>query len=165
MGGKNVLPMKELVGILEAMGYEHVRTYIQSGNVVFQSRKKVGWKDAAAIGKQVFAKKGFEPTVLLLSEAALQSAVEKNPLPTTDGKALHFFFLGALPKRPDWKRLVAAQSKSEAFELRGDVFYLHAPDGIGRSRLATQVEKALGVPATARNWNTVAKLVSLVAQD
>ncbi len=164
VGGKNILPMKELVVLLEGMSYENVQTYIQSGNVVFQSKKKVGSKDAAEISTRVLEKKGFKPRVLILSEAALQSAVENNPFPTSNGKALHFFFLESAPRQPKIEQLVSMKANSEEFELCGQVFYLYTPDGMGRSKLAANVEKKLGVPLTARNWNTVSKLVSMVGQ-
>lgn len=164
MGGRNILPMKELVVLLEDMSCVNIRTYIQSGNVVFQRKRKIEHKDKVEIGKRVLEKKGFEPRVLLLSEAALHSAVDNNPFATSNGKALHFFFLEKPSKRPKIEQLTSMQVKSEAFNLCGKVFYLYAPDGVGRSKLAANVEKALGVPVTARNWNTVSKLVSMVEQ-
>jgi len=92
----------------------------------------------------------------------LQDAVENNPFTTEDGKALHFYFLNAYPNNPDLDRLLAVKSGSEAFKLHKKVFYLYAPDGIGRSKLAAKVEQCMGIPATARNWNTVKKLISMV---
>jgi uncharacterized protein (DUF1697 family) len=81
-----------------------------------------------------------------------------------EGKSLHFFFLASTPAKPDLDALAKLKSSSEEFKLGKNVFYLHAPDGIGRSKLAAKVEKALGVPATARNWNTVSKLMVMVHQ-
>ncbi len=127
VGGKNILPMQELVTLLEDLSYANVRTYIQSGNVIFQSKKKAEPKDAAEIGRRVLKKKGFEPTVLLLSEAAFQSAIENNPFATSNGKALHFFFLESPSRRPKIEQLVSMKANSEEFELRGTVFYLYAP--------------------------------------
>lgn len=156
--------MKELIVLLKDMGFENIQTYIQSGNVIFQSKEKAGPEDAAEIRGRVFEKKGFKPQVLILSAAALQSAVENNPFDTSYGKALHFFFLESAPKQPKIEELASIKANSEEFELCGEVFYLYAPDGTGRSKLAAKVEKKLGVPVTARNWNTVNKLVSLAGQ-
>ena len=161
VGGKNLLPMKELVAILEDIGHKNIRTYIQSGNVVFQNKKKLAAKDAAKIGKAVQDKKGFEPKILFLSTEQLQDAISKNPFSIDDGKALHFFFLGLQPKQPDMEKLNALKGKSEKFKLLKNIFYLYAPDGIARSKLAAGVEKTLGVPVTARNWNTVSKLAEM----
>lgn len=68
------------------------------------------------------------------------------------------------PTSPDLEKLMALKSPREDFRLIQQVFYLYAPDGIGRSKLAEKVEKNLGVPATARNWNTVSKLLAMVSR-
>ena len=70
-------------------------------------------------------------------------------------------FLESKPKKPDLAGLMAIKSKSEQFRLDKKVFYLYAPEGIGRSKLVAKVEPALGVPVTGRNWNTVNKLSAL----
>ena len=164
VGGKNILPMKKLIGILEEMGYKNVMTYIQSGNVVFQSIKKCTKNTAKDISAKILECHGFEPKVLLLEKSELQNSVDNNPFKSKTGKTLHFFFLESRPQKPDLEKLLAVKSKSEEFELVKNVFYLYAPDGIGRSALASNVEKCLGVPVTARNWNTVSKLITMVKQ-
>jgi uncharacterized protein (DUF1697 family) len=88
-------------------------------------------------------------------------AIENNPFSTAEGKALHFMFLERKPEKPDLAGLMAIKSKSEQFRLDKKVFYLYAPEGIGRSKLVAKVEPALGVPVTGRNWNTVNKLSAL----
>jgi uncharacterized protein (DUF1697 family) len=164
VGGKNILPMKKLVVALESMGCTNVKTYIQSGNVVFQNEKMQSDKIAQEISSEIKKHHEFEPKVLLLKQAELQQAVDNNPFDTKEGRALHFFFLDSYPKHADLERLVAVKSQSEKFKLIDEVFYLYAPEGIGRSKLAAKVEQCLGVPVTARNWNTVNKLFSMVMQ-
>lgn len=164
VGGRNILPMKDLVGILEGMGCEKINTYIQSGNVVFQSKEKQSSKIAGEISSKILESHGFEPKVLLLEIAELQDAIKNNPFETEDGKALHFFFLDSHPKDPDLERLMAVKLKSEEFSLNKNIFYLYTPDGIGRSKLAAKVEQCMGVPVTARNLNTVSKLIAMVKQ-
>jgi len=164
VGGKHILPMKDLVQLLEKLGCEQVKTYIQSGNVVFQHKEQQANTLGTEISSQILEGHGFEPNVLLLEAADLQEAVENNPFNTENGKDLHFYFLASHPENPDFEKLTAVQLPSEAFTLRHKVFYLYAPDGIGRSKLAAKVERCMGVPATARNWNTVRKLVSMVGQ-
>ena len=155
------MPMRELVEILEATGYEYIETYIQSGNVVFRSKKKVGKKNASDISRGILKKKGFEPRVLLLSAGQLEDAIQNNPFSTSNGKALHFFFLESEPRQPNLEQLRSIRADSEEFKLTKKVFYLYAPEGVGRSKLAAAVEKAIGVPVTARNWTTVSKLASM----
>jgi len=101
--------------------------------------------------------------VLLLTPRRLARAASANPFPEAerDPAKLGLYFLAEQPRRPDLELLEGLRSGAERFALKRDVFYLHAPNGIGRSKLAAKVEKALGVAATARNWRTVAKLLEL----
>jgi uncharacterized protein (DUF1697 family) len=165
VGGKNILPMKDLSKVLEEMGCRSVRTYIQSGNVVFRSEKQDLKNLALRISQAISVSHGFTPKVLLLTTDGLQAAVAGNPFPTEAGKALHFFFLEALSEAPDKKRLAVLKAKSENFKLDQHVFYLHAPDGVGGSKLAAKVEQCLNVPVTARNWNTVKRLLEIAGES
>ncbi|WP_320130211.1 DUF1697 domain-containing protein [uncultured Sphaerochaeta sp.] len=162
VGGKNILPMKELEKFFRTLGYENVRTYMQSGNVVFESDKVVNEKEIVGMSRRIYEKIGFEPAIYVLDQRQLEDAILQNPFPINSGKELHFFFLQSPPKEPDIERLSFIKIESEEFKLTDKVFYLYAPKGIGRSRLAYSVEKALGVTTTARNWNTVKKLSEMV---
>ena len=162
VGGHHSLPMRELVEILENLGLENVRTYIQSGNVVFQSKKNHLARLSTDISLAIQDIKGFKPNVLLLTPKDFQSAIEASPYNCDDGKLLHFFFLSETPENPDMESLEALKSETEEYQLINKVFYLHAPDGIGRSKLAAKVEKAMGIPLTARNWNTIRKIRLMV---
>jgi uncharacterized protein (DUF1697 family) len=153
VGGKNILPMKDLVEILKGMGCEKVKTYIQSGNVVFKNDKQHSIEIAREISAEILESHGFEAKVILLDTTELRYAIENNPFKTTDGKALHFFFLDSHPEHPDLDRLMSAKAKSEEFKLDKNIFYLYAPDGIGRSKLAVKIEQ-----------NTVKKLIEMVGQ-
>ena len=167
VGGNNILPMRNLVELLEGLGLSHVKTYIQSGNALFQSENKntieLSHKISTAIGKS----HGFRPQVLLFEMKDFQDAITSNPFPEgeSEPKTLHLFFLDAPPKNPDLETLKSLKTNSEQFMLMNNVFYLHAPDGIGRSKLASNVEKALGVGVTARNWRTVRKIMALAKQE
>ena len=159
VGGRNPLPMKELVAILEDLGCEAVKTYIQSGNVVLQSRKRAT-RLASEIGHEIERQYGFEPQVLLLAVSELEAAIAANPFPEamTDPGGLHFGFLDSVPPNPNMKKLEALKTKTEQFRLIDKVFYLYAPDGVGRSKLAANSEKLLGVSMTDRNGRTVCKI-------
>lgn len=165
IGGKHILPMNELVEILISVGCQNVKTYIQSGNAVFKSKKMKANSLAGMISSKVLKTYGFEPTVLLLEISEFQEAIENNPFDTQNGKALHFFFLDSLPDHPDLEKLRTIKSNSEEFRLYKQVFYLYAPDGVGRSKLAAKVEQCMGIPVTARNWNTVSKLLSMAKKQ
>ena len=88
------------------------------------------------------------------------NAIESNPFPEAEAepKTLHLFFLSSAASAADVVSISERKSRSERYQLTDRVFYLHAPDGIGRSKLAANVEKLLGVTVTARNWRTVQKL-------
>jgi uncharacterized protein (DUF1697 family) len=160
VGGNNILPMKELVAVLEGLGSRNVKTYIQSGNAVFVCKEKDASRLSNAIRGEIKQRRGFEPHVLLLELADLERAIKKNPFPAaeTDPQALHAGFLASAPENPNLKTLASLKQDSERFQLIDKVFYLYAPEGIGRSKLAANAEKLLGVPMTDRNWRTVCKI-------
>lgn len=164
VGGNNPLPMPDLVDILERLDCKDIKTYIQSGNAVFRTAKTPAKKIATEISSRIFKDHGFKPKVLLLSVSEFEAAIANNPFSTADGKALHFMFLESKPKKPNLAGLMAVKAKSEQFRLNNKVFYIYAPEGIGRSKLVAKVEPAMGVPVTGRNWNTVNKLFALAKQ-
>ena len=167
VGGHGILPMKELRALLEDLGLANVKTYLQSGNAVFQCRAKDARRLERKIGKAIRESRGFAPGILVLSLAELRSAVEANPFPAgeDDPKTLHLFFLKSRPENPDLARLESLRARSEEFKLTESVFYLHAPEGIGRSKLAVKVEKALGVPGTGRNWRSVCASLAMARES
>jgi uncharacterized protein (DUF1697 family) len=166
VGGKSMLPMKDLVTLLEDLGAQNVKTYIQSGNVVFQSEETNASLLSNDISVAIKMRRGLEPRVLLLEPRELERVVESNPFREAESepKTLHVYFLASVPPTPDLDALESLRGDDERFALKDGAFYLHAPDGIGRSKLAANAEKLLGVSATARNWRTVCKIVAMVEQ-
>lgn len=167
VGGKNILPMKALVQILEDNDCANIKTYIQSGNVVFQRSKVETKAFAKVIGKTIMKDHGFQPGIVILSAEELKKAVSANPFQKAEAepKSLHLFFLADAPENPNLKALNQIKTNTESFRLIDRIFYLHAPDGIGRSKLAAQAEKRIGTSATARNWNTVMKFLEMTSGD
>ncbi|MEO1087012.1 MAG: DUF1697 domain-containing protein, partial [Acidobacteriota bacterium] len=167
VGGKNVLPMKDLKAMLTDLGAAGVRTYIQSGNAVFSAEADAAAGLGDRLADAIEAARGFRPQTLVLGAAELAAIADANPFPeaTAEPKTLHFFVLERTPPAPDLDALRAIARDSERFELIDRCFYLHAPDGIGRSKLAAKAEKALGVPATARNRRTLSKILELADDD
>lgn len=163
VSGRNRLPMRELVDILRSLGLHSIRTYIQSGNVVFRSDAADTTDLSQRISAAVNESQGFTPHVLLLTLEEFETAMESNPYPeaVSEPKTLHLYFLTSKPQNPDLEALKRIRSPSERFAIKGKVFYLHAPEGIGRSRLAAGVEKALGVGATERNWRSVTAIMAM----
>lgn len=165
--GHGKLPMAELVEVLERMGLADVRTYIQSGNVVFRSRGKTAAPLCKKIGKAILESHGFEPRVLVLPVDAVRDAVARNPFPTADAKpkSVHLFFLAKPATDARLDRIDAVRAGREEYALTDSVFYLHTPDGFGPSKLAANAERLLGVPATARNWRTVNKILAMAEES
>jgi uncharacterized protein (DUF1697 family) len=163
VGSNRRLPMKALTQLLEQHDCVDVKTYIQSGNVVFRSARSDASRLAKELGAAVSRTYGFEPHVLVLTLSELEHAAADNPYSEADENptSVHLFFLAEAPKKPDLQSLEALKTKTERFQLRGKIFYLHTPDGFGKSKLAAAAERLLGVDATARNWRTVTTLLEM----
>jgi uncharacterized protein (DUF1697 family) len=111
---------------------------------------------AEAFGRPVLA--------VVRSHASLAACVAANPYPQASGKQLHVVFLGQALAAEARTRLEQAVEPPDELAVAGTELYLHCPNGVGRSKLALAAAKVKGDPrATARNWNTVTKLVELTA--
>ncbi len=157
------MPMQPLSEMLLAMGCQNVKTYIQSGNVLLEHQQADRQLLSELIATQMEHNFGFTPKMCLLTLNELQQAIANNPFKAAQSapKSLHVFFLSEPVVDDKSEQLKLLKEPSESFQLLGQTFYLHAPEGTGRSKLAAKVEKILAVPVTARNWNTVTKLTAL----
>ena len=163
VSGKNRIAMAELRDSLEASGFEAVRTYIQSGNVVFQSTgdaHSLAGRVAGAIRDRF----GHEVEVTVLTPARLAEIVRDTPYEaaTSDEQnQLYFTFLFGEPE-PDSTRLDASAYAPDEVVVRGDVAYVRVTAGYGKTKLSNSyLEQRLRVPATTRNWRTAQKLLEL----
>ncbi|NND46599.1 MAG: DUF1697 domain-containing protein [Woeseiaceae bacterium] len=165
VGGKNILPMQDLREILGDLGCESVKTYIQSGNVVFESKRK---SDGLARRISGAIEKGFHfaPSVLVMSAEKFERIADANPYAAeaAELKHVHTLFLAGAADDPDMKRMHERKTSTEEFTLTDEALYFHAPDGIARSKLASEMERHLGVSATGRNQRTVEKLQAMLAE-
>lgn len=169
VGGNNKLPMKALRTALEAGGFEDVETYIQSGNLVFSSSHISADAAGTAVTTVIETTFGFAPRSHTLSAEDLSKIINTNPY-RAEGlalpKSVHFFFLAEpAGKTAKLDALEELKAGTESFELTPRAFYLHAPDGIGRSRLVAQIEKYIPVPMTARNMRSVYKVAALAGLE
>lgn len=167
VGGRNRISMTALATAFDSAGCCSVRTYIQSGNVVFATSTKSKRALNKELGDAIEATVGFRPNLMLLTAADFRAAVTNNPFPEAivEPKSLHFYFLDTKPESPDLAGIAELAAPTERFQWIGAVFYVHAPEGIGRSKLAAGVERKLGIPATARNYNTIQNLSEMLADD
>jgi uncharacterized protein (DUF1697 family) len=166
VGGKNKLPMRDLVTLVEGLGAQDTATYIQSGNLVFRAPASTASGLVHNVRKAIHSQFGFKPELILLDGPAIETTVANNPFPqaVTEPTSVHVTFLSDRPHAPDLDALEALRKPSERFVLDDERFYLYAPDGIARSRLAGRIERSLGVPGTSRNWRTVVKLQQMVRE-
>jgi len=164
-GGIRPLPMRDLTAALEGIGLKNVRTYIQSGNVVFSSAKSAA-RLAGEIERCIEKKFGFHSRTFVLSVGELQRAAADNPFPQADEvpQSLHLFFLAKPAKAAQLDAMNEIKTKSEQFVLTNKVLYFYAPQGFGISKLGAKAGRLLGVDTTARNWRTVGKLLELAQE-
>jgi len=163
VGGNNIIPMQELVSIGNGLGYDNFRTYIQSGNCIFSSTKTDPNEIATEMTGAIYKTFGFRPPVLAMPHEVLKKALELNPykVESSEANKVHLHFLlteNAQFDEAEAKNLAIA---SEEFKLIDNILYLHAPDGIGRSKLLAKLPKLLSADVTVRNLRTVTKVYDL----
>jgi uncharacterized protein (DUF1697 family) len=168
VGGKNKIKMAELKRTLEAIGLGRVQTYIQSGNVLFES----GEAEAPLrqrIEAQIAADFGIQAVVVLRTAAELERIAANCPFSAediaeaeaaSDTESLYVALLLEAPAPERVERLSAYSTPDDRFQLAGRDVYMLFSFSVRDSKLAAQLPK-LGVPATVRNWNTIRKLVEL----
>lgn len=163
VGGHPKLAMADLRKAVENLGYEDVRTYIQTGNIVLTAAQTTPAEIGAALEKLISAEFGVTSTAIVRSASEMASVAGANPFEKVaqSPSHLHVTFLAGTPER-DAGELDSARGAGEQFELNGQELYLHCPNGYGRTKLNTGlVEKRLGVRATTRNWNSVTTLAAM----
>jgi uncharacterized protein (DUF1697 family) len=165
LGPRNRVSMPELRAALEHAGFEQVRTYLQSGNVVLRG-DAAPERLAAACREQIAQNFGLELEVIARSQKQLAQVVERNPLADVadDPKRYQVSFLAGELDEQTVGELAALASGEERFVALGCELYAWHPRGVARSRLwPALASPRLGVPATARNWSTVTRLHEMCA--
>lgn len=160
VGGKNLVPMKALVTLLQSHQYEQVSHYIQSGNLVLNSTRH----PALHIQSLIVEHFNVSAMVLAFDKPLFLSLTNDNPYQTFEGKYVHSYFCEntILVNEEKLNQLMTA---TEKYTIKDNVFYLYAPEGIGRSKLVTNIDKCLGQPSTGRNLNTVNRLRQMIENN
>ncbi len=163
VAGHARLSMEELRDCFEALGFGKVRTYIQSGNVVFEHGIANASVVAETLEKGIKARFGLEVHVLVKSIKEMSRIIENVPFPAPQRNMMHLTFLSAKPEGVPTKEIESAKDKKEKFLLSGREIYLYCPNGYGRSKLSNSFfERKLKVKATTRNWRTVNVLYDMM---
>jgi uncharacterized protein (DUF1697 family) len=165
VGRANRIPMPDLRGLFEDLGHEDVRTYLKSGNVVFKGRSSTPKRLATEIEDAISKAFDFTISVIIRTDRDLERVADGNPFAVEGAKptSLHVMFLAEPAASKAIKTLDHDRSPPDEFEVKGREIYLRFPNGSGRSRLTVDYfEKKLETQATARNWNTVMKVLELM---
>lgn len=164
--GGNQLKMDRLRAICASLGFLDARTYLQSGNVVFEA-KGSPTDVQKTLERKLAGETRLPVRVLVRSAAEFKRLIAKNPFLKNEAAnqaRLHVTFLTVPPTTEALKRLSAVEAGADEFRAAGAHIYLHCPNGYGRSKLANnQLERLLSVTATTRNWNTVNALAAMAS--
>jgi uncharacterized protein (DUF1697 family) len=166
VSGHKIIKMERLRVAFEDMGFANVKTYVQSGNVVFATAEPPAGL-AAKIERTILNGFGFDVPVLTKSSKELQEIVKRNPFvkdATIDPAKLHVTFLSDDPPRNALELLQPLAVGAEQVRLVSRAVYLYCPNGYGNTKLNnTAIEKKLSCRATTRNWATTNKLLKMAA--
>jgi uncharacterized protein (DUF1697 family) len=169
VSGKKIIRMEDLRKLMADSGYTNVKTYIQSGNIVFNSVEQSKVKIAKAIEILIESNYGFDVTVFVTDKTALEKAIDNNPY--TEGrkeeeagfKKLYVTFLSEAPSKENMEILRQAPLGNDLIELAGDILYFKLESKASDSKLSNNlIESKLKVKATTRNWNTSLKLLTMM---
>jgi uncharacterized protein (DUF1697 family) len=166
VSGQKKILMKDLTVLLEKNGFENVLTYIQSGNIVFDSVIKSAKEIEKIISTLILKKYKFEVEVLVIDEKYLKSVIAKNPFtkrPFFDEKKMYITFLNEKPTKEKLAELSKITSGADHWEYENLQLYFYCPDGYGKTKFSNNlVENKLKLIATTRNWNTVNVLYKMI---
>ncbi len=165
VSGRKIIQMENLRRSFEALGFHGVRTYVQSGNVIFESAKASSPVLSKRIGEKILYDLGFAVSVILKTPDEMKRVVGANPFlknRTIDQSKLYVTFLSRPPATTALRNLDALKAEPDQFCITGREIYLYCPNGYGRTKLSNNVfERMLSVEATTRNWNTVNRLLEM----
>ena len=169
VSGQKKILMADLKKLYESLKFSEVKTYIQSGNVVFKSDSKISdIQLARKIEKAISAKYKFEVPVIIRTKEELEKILSQNSFTkekSIDLKKLHVTFLSETPDREKMEQIKEVDFSPDQFIIKGKEIYLHIPNSYGETKLSNKFfENKLKVSATTRNWNTVNKLLELASQ-
>jgi uncharacterized protein (DUF1697 family) len=155
VGAGRKVPMHELRALFDTLGNTNVRTYIQSGNVVFTAKAGAPARVGSAIEEGIERDLGLDVAVLLRTPADLARVLRRNPF----GADAYVTFLDEMPDRARVAALDSARYQPDEFVVDGRTVFVRCPNGYGRTKINnTFFERKLATKATTRNWKTVTTL-------
>jgi uncharacterized protein (DUF1697 family) len=165
VGGHKKLKMSQLAELYGSLGFTDVRTYVQSGNVVFSHDGGAAERVAKQIEKELKSRLNLDVTIFLRTPDELGDLAERNPFKKYEPNRVHITFLSTKPNEIPTNRIDAARARGELFSVQNREVFLFLPNGQGKTKLSNSFfEKVLNVRATTRNWNTVTALLKMANQ-
>jgi uncharacterized protein (DUF1697 family) len=165
VSGHKVIKMELLRGSLTALGFSNVKTYVQSGNIIFDAPKDSPASLSRKIEQKILHDFGFPVPVFLRTSKEMQETIQRNPflkIPSIDHSKLHVTFLSDMAPKTALEQLQPLVIKPEQFHITGRDIYLYCPNGYGRTKLSNSaIEKRLSIGATTRNWKTANTLLAM----
>ena len=167
VGGHNKIGMDSLRNLCSSLKLSNPQTYIQSGNVVFGTTERDLGRLARRIEDCIEKGHGFRPGIMLRTATEMRDVIARNPFASRkniDAAKLVVSFLAEVPTAETAKRLSEIKVGPEELRVSGRELYIYFPDGQGRSKLPAALDRTAKIPATARNWNTVNKLLAMAEE-
>jgi uncharacterized protein (DUF1697 family) len=165
VSGQKKIQMKELKALYESLKFKDVITYIQSGNVIFKSKKTADEKLAKKIEEAIDERYGFNVPVIIRTIEEMKHTISINPFlqqKNIDIEKLHVTFLAEKPQQINMETIKKVDYSPDKFIIADKEIYLYCPNGYGITKLSNNFfEQKLKVKATTRNWKTVNKLLEL----
>lgn len=169
VGGRNKIKMDALMSLYKNLDFVNIRSYVQSGNVIFSSKKNDVKVLENQISLQIKKAFGLDVPVFVLNVNTLKDIIKGNPF-TKDNKKnsafMHVTFLSNQPKQFDKESIYKKRSENEEIAFVSNAVYLYCPNGYGNTKLSNNfLERKLNVPATTRNWKTTTELFTLATEE
>jgi uncharacterized protein (DUF1697 family) len=165
VSGHKMMKMEELKKVLQSLNFTNIRSYIQSGNILFETEKADSIFLEKQIGEIIFKNFGFPVPVVIRNRQELEKIHEKNPFlgkRNEPVEKLHVTFLAKEPDPVNLKKIEGSLFFPDEFVISGSEVYLFCPNGYGRTKLTnTFFETNLKLSATTRNWNTVETMLKM----
>jgi uncharacterized protein (DUF1697 family) len=168
VSGHKLIKMDALRKLFDGMGFKNTKTYIQSGNVIFQGKQAKPHDLEKKIASSILKEFGFEVPVLVKEVTELEVVLKNNPFINKrkeDATKLHVTFLSEEPEKAHFEKIKDGNYAADEFIVTGKTVYLFCPNGYGNTKLSnTFFENKLKVTATTRNWKTINELLTMAAE-
>ena len=168
VSGHKTIKMEDLRTLCSDLGFRNAETYVQSGNIVLQSSLENPTIISKRIGAKIIETFGFEVSVIIRTSKEMRNVISNNPFLKENGidsSKLHVTFLSEIVQKTCLEKLTELSTSPDRFHPATGEIYVYCPGGYGRTKLSNfEIEKALSVSATTRNWKTTNRLSEMASK-